>query len=531
MSGSNGRGSALDKKQLMALKQQNESLSQFIIRLSKFYEGITPDLDKEMQTLRSHLSGKPDYTLATVSIGKLNKMLMENSDFIRSASNKSISRLEEAVKKLQTMQTVTEEIKSESAQFLTALDQVGSSIYDTLPQFEKALALYQKAVGNSQEKGKSKGTPESTSNEGKADVFVTEPDADTASERVSNSLHAHITAELRELVEKFYQADKNDPQLRDVRQRLMEGLTPDELMQCCLILIRVIVKDVIKEAGVAERFVTGMHKSLVKMNSNVSQTLTDTQARYEDKRAAMDSLADQIQEMDDAVQGSADIDALKAQANEYLARMNNTLSARREADKADEELVVNLLQSMQDELSRMQKQTDLYRKKLHRQRKESQLDPLTKVANRFAYNERMVIEFERFKRTNSPLSVALLDIDHFKGINDKYGHAAGDKTLVVIARHIKTHIRATDFVARWGGEEFVILFPDTDKDDLTQPLETIRKELAKLPFTFRDSRVSITASLGATTFRENDTIDSVFERADKNLYQAKSSGRNKVIQD
>ena len=156
-------------------------------------------------------------------------------------------------------------------------------------------------------------------------------------------------------------------------------------------------------------------------------------------------------------------------------------------------------------------------------------DALTKVPNRAAYNERMEIEYRRWKRHGSSLCLAVLDVDHFKNINDNYGHAAGDKTLQVIAQNINRCLRATDFLSRWGGEEFVILFPQIPEKDLTKPLETIRRQIERIPFKFKDVKVTITVSIGASYFKMDDKIETVFDRADKALYEAKSTGRNRCI--
>jgi diguanylate cyclase (GGDEF)-like protein len=165
------------------------------------------------------------------------------------------------------------------------------------------------------------------------------------------------------------------------------------------------------------------------------------------------------------------------------------------------------------------------------QRTQNHTDPLTKIPNRIAYNERMEQEFQRFRRHNTPLCVAVVDIDHFKQINDKYGHAAGDKTLQVIAKQLRANLRKTDFLARWGGEEFVLLFPDSALNDLLDPLNEIRTKLESLPFKCKQQPVTITASFGLTQFQPEDTIEDVFERADKHLYTAKNNGRNQIVSD
>ncbi len=128
-----------------------------------------------------------------------------------------------------------------------------------------------------------------------------------------------------------------------------------------------------------------------------------------------------------------------------------------------------------------------------------------------------------------PLSIVLADVDHFKNINDSFGHSAGDKTLKVIARALRQSLRDTDFIARYGGEEFILLFPETPVHELEGPLNSLREKIKRIPFKFKDQSVPITISFGATQLRASDTGREAFDRADEALYDAKREGRDKVI--
>jgi len=157
------------------------------------------------------------------------------------------------------------------------------------------------------------------------------------------------------------------------------------------------------------------------------------------------------------------------------------------------------------------------------------IDALTGIPNRAAYDDRIEQEHKRWKRFARPVSILAWDIDRFKTINDAYGHKAGDKVLRVIGQHLARHVRDTDFVGRYGGEEFVMLLVGTDSDEARTVAEKIRLEISQLGFHFHDRPVSITASCGITAFQGDDTPDAAFDRADKALYQAKEAGRNCCI--
>jgi diguanylate cyclase len=156
-------------------------------------------------------------------------------------------------------------------------------------------------------------------------------------------------------------------------------------------------------------------------------------------------------------------------------------------------------------------------------------DPLTGVGNRLAYQERLQQEFQRWSRFGTPLSFLIWDLDHFKRINDEYGHAVGDAVLWSVARHFVGRLRSTDFVARYGGEEFVMLLPGADLQAAWQLADAIRASIAQAGFDRAGVHLPITISCGVAGFAPGDSPRTVFERADQALYQAKRAGRNRCV--
>lgn len=152
-------------------------------------------------------------------------------------------------------------------------------------------------------------------------------------------------------------------------------------------------------------------------------------------------------------------------------------------------------------------------------------DTLTGIPNRLAYEEWLQQEFQRWIRFGNPLTFLIWDIDHFKQINDQYGHATGDLVLRNIASQLAGRIRSTDFVARFGGEEFVMLLPGADMEAALQLANQIRVGIAE--FDNAEMNIPVTISCGLTDFQPGDSPQSVFDRADRALYQAKREGRNR----
>lgn len=161
--------------------------------------------------------------------------------------------------------------------------------------------------------------------------------------------------------------------------------------------------------------------------------------------------------------------------------------------------------------------------------RQANTDPLTKLPNRRFLE---AVYFERAMQNPAdyfPLSTVIVDLDHFKKVNDTYGHDVGDDVLVHCAQVMKGDVRTTDIVARTGGEEFLILFPKTTLSQALKLAEKIREKLADTPFKNEEIELSITASFGVANALIDSNINAALKQADDNLYQAKNSGRNKVV--
>ncbi len=155
-------------------------------------------------------------------------------------------------------------------------------------------------------------------------------------------------------------------------------------------------------------------------------------------------------------------------------------------------------------------------------------DGLTQAANKRHLLDFLEREIARAVRHERPLSLVMFDIDHFKRINDSFGHLAGDRMLVGIAQYVAASVRRDELFSRYGGEEFAVVLPETGLDEAAGFCERIRAMIDGAIFEFDDHQMRATISLGATSLRKGDTVQSLVERADAQLYQAKRAGRNRV---
>jgi diguanylate cyclase (GGDEF)-like protein len=159
---------------------------------------------------------------------------------------------------------------------------------------------------------------------------------------------------------------------------------------------------------------------------------------------------------------------------------------------------------------------------------DASLDPLTKLPNRRALAAELEREHALARRGRPPFSVLLLDVDHFKRVNDERGHAAGDFALEEIARRLRHRARTSDVVGRWGGEEFLIIAPDTNAAGAEALAEALRMAISEAPIAAGEGPVRVTASVGGASW-ERETVDELLARADRALYEAKSGGRDMVV--
>jgi diguanylate cyclase (GGDEF)-like protein len=158
------------------------------------------------------------------------------------------------------------------------------------------------------------------------------------------------------------------------------------------------------------------------------------------------------------------------------------------------------------------------------------IDPLTQIGNRRAFNKAMDREFNRYSRYKKPLSLISFDLDHFKRVNDTYGHAAGDKVLSEVAATVKSELREEDIFARVGGEEFAVLLPETDENEALTVAEKIRDLIEGLEVHYESHAISLTATVGLVSVSEQ-VVDQehLLQIADRALYKGKTNGRNQVV--
>lgn len=208
--------------------------------------------------------------------------------------------------------------------------------------------------------------------------------------------------------------------------------------------------------------------------------------------------------------------------NIFLIGIVQDISKQKEAE--------NLLLQHNEKLEKLvKKRTEELENLNQRLRKAAQLDPLTHLFNRQYLLEKLEIEIQRYQRNNTPFTIVIMDIDHFKSINDQYGHNCGDEVLLELSKVISNEIRIMDILARWGGEEFLLLLPATDEQGAFQLSERIRQRIEDKNLIYECKNLSITITMGICEYSEDTTAKELIKKADQALYNGKSHGRNTVV--
>ena len=191
-------------------------------------------------------------------------------------------------------------------------------------------------------------------------------------------------------------------------------------------------------------------------------------------------------------------------------------------------LILPLLRHHTREQGKLQSLTGILKERSLKLETEALTDPLTGMHNRRFFDEALKQYVQEFTRIDKPLGLMLIDLDHFKAINDTHGHDSGDEVLKAVAYCLFEHTRFHDVVARIGGEEFAIIVPNLETDHLHRFAEKLREELARLKVDAEGQKLAITASIGVVSAQPGDEYAALMKRADVNLYMAKRSGRNRV---
>jgi diguanylate cyclase len=277
-----------------------------------------------------------------------------------------------------------------------------------------------------------------------------------------------------------------------------------------------------------ENFLNQTTEYISSTEENTARELTLQQHRISDDIAFEKNIAANINDIKQDLNGSGDLNNIKAVLIKKIEDIYSRIEIKRIQDVQQSKETEKTLEELNARMSEIKRDADEIWRKSKSTEYEASHDTLTGVNNRKAYKKKMEEILADVNRYNVSASLMVCDIDLFMNINDKWGHKVGDLALRRLATLIKERMRTNDFIARYGGEEFAIILPHTDLEEALKAGERLRVYVDRAHFSYKDETIPLTISVGVSSFRRDDKIDAVFERADNALRQVKRSGRNKV---
>ncbi len=366
-----------------------------------------------------------------------------------------------------------------------------------------------------------------------SDALLHLPDNNHPIVKTENLISTDIVAQ--QIVQLFEEIDiptELDQQASQLTQNLQTSLDTEAfntaLEESMALLLKLKEHDLTEQEEI-EDFLSNLTQQLTELSHQASGA-SATQLEKAISRNELDqSVSRQMMDLQQSSAIATNLDPLKQLIISSLESITEQITAHQQEEQKHQTTTQRQLLEMSHKIQAMEAESKDLKYKLQLARDKALRDPLTGLPNRLAYDERLATEFSRWQRNQTPLTMILWDIDHFKKINDNFGHKAGDKTLSIIAHLLSDNCRKSDFVARFGGEEFIMLLSETTKESGSILAEKIRTIVEKSGFNAGGKAVSITISCGITQFLETDDFESFFERADQALYTAKNQGRNQCV--
>jgi len=345
----------------------------------------------------------------------------------------------------------------------------------------------------------------------------------------SSTLLSKINEKLLQLLDDLQIPNELEDQVENLKQTLMDEMELQqvpEVIEDITKLIHSIRSVVNKERKSLEDFLGQLMNRLSMIDGALEESNASNQAINECHHKLEEDIQKQTGHIETQAKQATNLDELKTLVQQRVDTIRDNMDEYQLQEKKLLEAAEEKMDQLVQRLALMEEETETLRQKVTEQNLQTLNDTLTGIPNRHAYEERLQQEYARWKRYRQPLSIMVVDIDNFKQINDNFGHRAGDKALRIIAGQLQKMTRATDLIARYGGDEFVLLLPETTSKGALAIAEKLRVAVEQCAFHFREMKVTITVSCGISEYHEGDEPEDAFERADQALYKSKHEGRN-----
>jgi len=513
-------------------KSYDELLQKSLGRLALAAQGLDPALDRQLTSLRSVLRGKSDQSEIKHILQQMEKAIAR----MESTKEDNLLSIGEILADLLKSLKLPKPFKSEAKRLTKQLKSAHNKNINSLTP--DLLSLLDDCINHSSQNKSSQGFGFKLFGLGQSKdqdehLIQSEEQQDPLqNESNVNEIPNHLV--LMELLERLSLPSDLSKKATKIRHQLETGIEDKQLPQIINDIAEIVSSlgsQAITEKQEYEAFLKTLTSRLNELDQHIRQTSDEDTKAFKQRNEISQAVENEVSGLRAHVEEADNLDQLKSSVSGRLDVLNQHFENYRRSDHDRFEQSQKQIQSLNNRLKEMEIESSELRKTAEKSRELAIRDALTGIWNRQALNENLEKEYVRWQRYQKPLSIVIWDIDFFKRVNDNYGHAAGDKVLKTIARIFMTATRDADFIARFGGEEFVGIFPETRLEDALVLANKIRDKVATSKFHYENKPVPITASAGLATFRPNDTIEDVFKRADAALYRSKETGRNRCTAD
>ncbi|WP_394128746.1 diguanylate cyclase domain-containing protein [Shewanella maritima] len=481
-----------------------KSLVNFIGHLSLACKGQNLELDNKLAKLRHNLQNFDLIDEALPELVEVERVLKKQYGQTMTQLEDSRIGLSRVIRQIQRINSAPEKVKKEVKYFKQDLNKPFHTVWDYIPKVETLIGFYEQIL---------------------QDELVKSDDYEILPQHVQ--LARELAVKISEIE---FRKDQRD-QVLVMKEVLQGDITLDVLLDSYQTILGLLLDNIAREKSASQDFLYALNDALTVVRDVVNSSHNNTQRSYQLKQQLNKEINLRVDNADGIIVDVEDMTDLKTQLTEQLSSLRDVLSRKEALEQREQAILRKSIESMRKELSTITQEANSYKEKLFEHQKLNLLDPLTQLANRTALEDRLDQEYRNHVRFKTPLWIAITDIDHFKAVNDNFGHTTGDKTLQVIAMALKNSLRESEFVARYGGEEFVLLLPEVDEAHISLLLNRVREKIRNIPFKFKNQRITVTLSIGAAQIMENETVEEAFERADAALYKAKNQGRDRVVID
>ena len=345
----------------------------------------------------------------------------------------------------------------------------------------------------------------------------------------SEAIRERMSGIFLTMLDLIYIPPASKAQEGQIRQKIGRGLRWHEVPDTLSILVSVVAESTNHIQRDTETFLHNLNTRLSDIQDFLAQNQHRNMQKESNSQQLGEAVKNHIADINNRLNNYVDIGDLKGSIEQHLNHIMEEIDSYKQQEQKIDGDTLESVKTLTMRIESLEKEASVIRASYMEHKEKAYTDTLTQLPNRLAYEKRSLQEYARWHRYGNPLALAVCDLDFFKKINDTYGHAAGDKVLSKVGEIFNKTLRGTDFSCRFGGEEFLILLPETNTEDAKLAMEKLRSKIEESPFHFRGERVQVTVSIGLSQFVQGDSLDQVFARADQAVYEAKDSGRNRIV--